>query len=147
MSALLDPRRETEYIAALNAEDHVLIAYCFRRNDFPWVAIWEENRARTDTPWNGKTQARGMEFGSTPFPIVRREAFAAGPLFNTPTFSTVAAGSRKTIQYVAFLACLPEALKEVRNIKLGRDDIIIQGSGENQVVRVPASGLLGAGFV
>lgn len=147
VTALLDPRRETEYIAALNTRYHVLIAYCFRRVDFPWVAIWEENRARNDSPWSGKTQARGLEFGSTPFPIGRIEAFAAGPLFNTPTFSTVAAGSRKTIQYIAFLAHLPEDFENVRDITLSKNEIIIHGIERGQVYHVAASGLGGTGLV
>jgi hypothetical protein len=146
-TALLDPRREIEFVAAFSARYRVLIAYCFRRADFPWVAIWEENCSRNDSPWNGKTQARGLEFGSTPFPVGRREAFAAGPLFDTPTFSTVAARSRKTVQYVAFLAHLPEEFARVRDITLSRNEIMVRGIERNQVHRLRASGLQGTGLV
>jgi hypothetical protein len=141
VGVLLDPRRTWEFIAAVNEEQHLLVAYCFRRQDFPWVAIWEENRARTHNPWRGRTQARGLEFGSTPLPMTRREVFGAGPRFATPTFSTVSAGGRCTVDYVAFLASLPPDFGEVQDIKLAKGAILVQGSGRKPAVRVAAAGL------
>ena len=146
-TALLDPQREIEFIAALNLPHRLLVGYCFRRLDFPWIAIWEENRARTASPWSGRCQSRGLEFGSTPMPVTRREAFARGPLFNTPTFSTVAARGRKTIQYVAFLTEVPPDFGNVRDINLAKNEILVQGSARRQVLRVPALGLPATGLV
>ena len=104
VTVLLDPSRGNGYVAALNAKERLLVGYSFSRKDFPWTAVWEENKARTEVPWKGQTQARGLEFGSTPFPVGRREAFANGPLFDTPHFSVVPARSRRSLNYVAFLA-------------------------------------------
>lgn len=146
-TALLDPGRDIEFVAALNVPHGLLVGYCFRRRDFPWVAIWEENCARTASPWNGRCQSRGLEFGSTPFPVTRREAFALAPLFNAPTFSTVAARGTQTAQYVAFLAQVPPGFGEVRDIELARDEIIVLGSGRKQLVRLPALGLAATGLV
>lgn len=59
------------------AEDvrhQLLIGYCFRREDFPWVAVWEENRAISAVPWQHRTEARGLEFGTTPTPSTREDA-------------------------------------------------------------------------
>jgi hypothetical protein len=140
-TALLDPGRDIEFVAALNVPHGLLIGYCFRRRDFPWVAIWEENCARTESPWSGRCQSRGLEFGSTPFPVTRREAFALAPLFDTPTFSTVAARGSKTVRYVAFLAQVPSGFGEVRDIELAESEILVHGSGRGQLVPVPASGL------
>jgi hypothetical protein len=145
-SLLLDPARDIQYVAALNTRHHILFAYCFRRADYPWVTIWEENCARESAPWNGRTQTRGLEFGSLPLPVTRREAFARGPLFATPTFSTVPARGRLTIPYVAFLAHLPEEFSEVRNISLGKNEILIKGGEPDQVVTLPAVGLVAAGL-
>ena len=44
----------------------------WRRADFPWMGIWEENRSRPASPWNGREITRGMEFGVSPFPETRR---------------------------------------------------------------------------
>lgn len=145
-SVQLDPRREVEFVAALNVAQRLLVGYCFRRRDYPWVAIWEENCARSAPPWNGRCQSRGLEFGSTPMPTGRRDAFARGPLFGTPSFSMVPARSRNTIQYVAFLTQLPPDFGDVRDIRLLRDEILVLNSRRKPVARLHASGLAQAGL-
>jgi hypothetical protein len=145
-SLLLDPARELQFVGALNIRHRLLYAYCFRRADFPWVTIWEENGSRDAAPWNGRTETRGLEFGSAPLPVPRREAFARAPLFATPAFSTVPARGRLTAPYVAFLTRLPEGFNEVRDITLGKNEIQVQGVEPAQVVSVPASGLESLGL-
>ena len=46
-------------------------ATLWRRADFPWMGIWEENHSRTAAPWNGRTLTRGLEFGVSPMPEKR----------------------------------------------------------------------------
>jgi hypothetical protein len=142
----LDPAREVQFVGAINTRHHLLFAYCFRRADYPWVTIWEENCARENAPWNGRAQTRGLEFGSAPLPVTRREAFTRGPIFGAPTFSTVPARGRLTVPYIAFLAHLPEGFGGVRDITVGKNEIRVQGSEPNQVVTLPASGLTAAGL-
>ena len=143
----LDPRREAEFIAAVSTQHGLLLAYCFSRRNFPWVAIWEENRARTDAPWSGRCQARGLEFGSTPLPVGRREAFACGPLFATPHFSIVPARGHVAARYVSLLAQIPDKFGGVRDIRLREGEIQVSGTGNREVLRVRASGLRETGFV
>jgi hypothetical protein len=143
---LLNPRRQGQYITALNLPNRLLLGYCFRTTDFPWVAIWEENEARAAAPWNGRCQTRGLEFGSTPSPVTRREAFAASPLFDTPTFSIVPAKGKTTARYLTFLAQVPEGFGEVRDIQVAKNEILIQGSGRRSSVHLPASGLADKGW-
>jgi hypothetical protein len=145
-SLLADPSRDVQYVGALNTRERLLIAYCFRRADFPWVTIWEENCSREAPPWNGRSETRGLEFGSAPLPVTRREAFARGPLLGTPTFSTAPARGRLTASYIAFLAGLPEGFSEVRDITLGKDEILVHGKEASQVVSVAASGIAAAGL-
>jgi hypothetical protein len=140
-SVLLNPRREMQYIAALNLPHRLLVGYCFRRSDFPWAAIWEENQSRAVAPWNGRCQTRGLEFGSTPFPVPRREAFAVSPLFETPTFSIVPAKGKLTARYISFLAHVSEDFVVVRDIQLGKNEILIKGDGRRSALRLPATGL------
>ncbi|MGH9407194.1 MAG: hypothetical protein ACRD3D_15345 [Terriglobia bacterium] len=137
-TALMDPRREVQFIAAINHRLRLVIGYCFSRNDFPWTAIWEENRARGAAPWRKRTRARGLEFGSTPFPVGRREAFANGPLFGAPHFSLVSARGRKTVRYLAFLASVPSGFGEIADVRVDGDKIRIRGSGGE--ITVAASG-------
>jgi hypothetical protein len=146
VSVLLNPRRQGQYVAALNEPHHLLVGYCFRRSDFPWVAIWEENQARTSAPWNGRAQTRGLEFGSNPFPVTRREAFAVSPLFDTPTFSIVPAKGKTTVNYLSFLAQVPEDFGAVRDIQVAKNEIVVQGSGRRSSVHLPATGLTDNGW-
>jgi hypothetical protein len=143
-TVLLDPGRDDGYAGALNAKEGLLIGYLFSRKNFPWAAVWEENKARTEVPWKGQTQARGLEFGSTPFPVGRREAFANGPLFDTPHFSVVPARGRSVANYVAFLAEAPVGLREVEDVRCACGEILVSGRGSGNSssdVRVAAAGV------
>ncbi len=145
-SALLDPRREIGFVAATNIRERLLIGYCFSRRDFPWVAVWEENRAIAAPPWKGKCQARGLEFGASPVPVSRREAFGLGPIFNVPTLACLPARGQKTIRYLAFLTQLPQNFGELRDIQLSANEIQLVGSRSKDVHRVPASGAIQTGL-
>ena len=96
-AALLNSERDIAFVAALNSRLGLILGYCFPRKAYPWVAIWEENCARQNSPWNGTTRARGVEFGTTPMPVGKRETFAAGSLFGTPTFQWIPARGKQQL--------------------------------------------------
>lgn len=125
----------------MNRKANLLFRYCFRRSDFPWVVIWEENRTRSYPPWNSRCQARGLEFGSTPFPLLRREAFAQGPLFGTPHFSMVPARGSRTVQYVSFLSVVPADFGDLTELRLTGNEILVGDRKGRDRVRIRASGL------
>jgi len=139
-SVLLDPKRELGYIAGVNPRECLLIGYCFNRREFPWVAVWEENCAIKAPPWSQRTQARGLEFSTNPIPLPRREAFALGNLFGTPTLSYVPARGRKTVNYLAFLAQVPSDFEKLSDIQLADSEIRLFGP-RGKSVAVSASGL------
>jgi hypothetical protein len=66
----------------------------WRRADFPWLGIWEENHSRLAPPWNGRALTCGLEFGVSPFPESRRQMIERGRLFDTPTFRWIPARTR-----------------------------------------------------
>jgi hypothetical protein len=137
-AALLNPERDTAYVAALNFRLGVMLGYCFPRKMFPWVAIWEENCARPNSPWNGKTQARGIEFGTTPMPVGKREAFATGSLFGVPTFQCVPASGRLQVNYAIFLAPVNRGWREILDVECGQRAITVIGTNSDRL-RLPAS--------
>ena len=100
---LLDPSREQAFFAAYNQDLGVLFGYAWRRADFPWLGIWEENRAREHPPWNGRTITRGMEFGVSPMPETRRQMIDRGTMFDTPCYRWIPARGRVTVEYYAFI--------------------------------------------
>jgi hypothetical protein len=138
---LLDPARNISFIAALNWKIGIVAGYCFQREDFPWVAIWEENLARSYAPWNGVTQARGMEFGTTPMPIGKEAIFRAGNLFSTPGWTCVPAHGKKSVSYASFLAVVPKGWRTIRGVSLAKDSLLLLGANRNDVVKLDASGI------
>jgi hypothetical protein len=143
VGVLLDPQVEWGFVAAVNKREGLLIAYCFRRADFPWVALWEENKAIDAVPWKGETVALGLEFGTTPLPVSRRENFTrGGPLFGVPTVACIPARQKKTVHYAALLARVPAHFGRVRSIVPQGKEVVITGDAVSAPIRIPASCLL-----
>ncbi|MEW5979630.1 MAG: hypothetical protein AB1898_27850 [Acidobacteriota bacterium] len=139
----LDPKRDLGYVAAINNRHRLMIGYCFRRRDYPWVAVWEENRAINSAPWRRRTQARGLEFGTTALPLPRSEAFAMGNLFGEPTYTHVPARGKKTIRYVGFLCRVPPDFENLKDLRAEKREILLFSTKGSQPVRLSASGLPG----
>lgn len=101
---LMDPTSETAFFAAWSPAYKLGIAYEWRRADFPWLGIWEENMSRTSAPWNGKSITRGMEFGASPFPESRRAMIDRGHLFGVPGYRWIPAKQKVVARYSAVVA-------------------------------------------
>ena len=141
VAILLDKKTNIGFVAAINRKLGLLIAYCFKRSDFPWVAIWEENLGIAAAPWKQRTQARGLEFSTTPLPLLRREAFISyGQLFGEPTLTCVPAMGAKTVHYVSLLTRVPEGFANIRDIKVASNQIMIHGDSGASIA-VQASGI------
>jgi hypothetical protein len=143
---LLDLRSPLGFVAAFNLQHRLLIAYVFNRSDFPWVAVWEENRAIEGPPWRKRTQTRGLEFGTTALPVPREEAYDIGALYGVPTFASVPARGRKTVRYLAFLAQVPSELTDIRTIEIDANGIVVRGKSKGVSVHIHATGLSNFGF-
>jgi len=110
---LMDPVRDTVFFVAFSPDAGLAFGYVWRRADFPWMGIWEENASRLQPPWNGATLTRGMEFGVSPFPETRREMIERGRLFDVPTFRWIPAATRVTVEYAIVMRpadVVPETL-------------------------------------
>jgi hypothetical protein len=110
---LLDPARDTAFFVAWSPRSRLALAYVWRRADFPWLGVWEENYSRTGAPWNGRTLTRGMEFGASPMPETRRQMIERGSLFGVPAFRWIPARTRVEVSYRAMVS-RAEAADEVR---------------------------------
>jgi hypothetical protein len=138
-SVLIDPRRDWGYVCALNAKHRLLIGYCFRRENFPWVTVWEENRAIGAVPWKKRTETRGLEFGTTPIPSTRRDSLRRGNLYDTETFACVPTRGRRIVEYLAFLSQVPAEVRRISDVRYTGKEILISGDAREIVARVPAS--------
>lgn len=100
---LVNPEREDGFFVAMSPEG-LAFAYIWKRTDFPWLGIWEENHARQSPPWNGKALTRGMEFGASPMPESRRQMIERGTLFGVPAYKWLPARGTLTANYQAVIA-------------------------------------------
>jgi len=113
---LMDPSRERAFFFAWSPKTKVLVGYIWKRADFPWVGIWEENQGRTTPPWNGETVTRGIEFGASPMPESRRQMIGRGRLFGEPGYRWFPAQTAVTVEYSAFVTtaeAIPETEEEL----------------------------------
>ena len=111
---LTDPGRQEAFFLAFSPDARLAFGYVWRRKDFPWLGIWEENLSREQAPWNSSTITRGMEFGVSPFPETRQAMVERGRLFETPGFRWIPAGSRVSVEYFCVSAvkeAIPETLE------------------------------------
>lgn len=97
---LMDPSLDEVQWTAANLG--VTFGYKWRRAEFPWCGLWEENHSRQSPPWNGETMTRGMEFGVSPQPETRRAMITRGQQFGVPAYRWLPAGGKLTASYAAF---------------------------------------------
>ena len=110
---LMDPAREQAYFCAWSPTSKILFGYVWRRQDFPWLARWEENHLRTAPPWNGQGLACGMEFGVSPMVESRTQMVARGTMFGAPCYRWIPARTRLEVRYCAFITIagsIPESV-------------------------------------
>lgn len=100
---LMDPFREQAYFAAWSPASKVVIGYQWKRTDFPWLGIWEENYSRESAPWDGRTLTRGMEFGASPIPESRKKMIERNSMFGVPCYRWIPAKSKVSVEYKAFV--------------------------------------------
>ena len=87
--------------------------YVWRRADFPWLGIWEENLSRVHAPGT-QTLTRGMEFGVSPFPETRTAMIERGRLFDTLGSDGFQPRAQVSVEYFCVSAvtdAIPETLE------------------------------------
>jgi hypothetical protein len=142
-TTLLAEDRDSQlaFVAVLNWRLGLLAGYCFRRTDFPWVANWEENRARTDAPWRGKVQARGLEFGSSPMPLGLSDAILNGPLFGVPAVRRLPAQCAQTVSYAVFVTAVPRTWRTISGIEMRQKSLSVTSPDPQGRIELMAAGL------
>ena len=129
-TTLLDPGRELEWVTAINAKKGLLIGYLLRRADYPWLQYWGHYPA-------SEKMARGMEFGTQPYDVPRREAIGTGKMFDTPTYRWLAAKGKIQTRFLVFYTRIPEGFGRVDAVTLENGEIVISDHGAGKEVRLP----------
>ena len=131
-TTLLDPNRQLEWATALNPRKRLLLGYIFRRAEYPWLQYWG------NYPPNQKF-ARGMEFGTQPFDVSRRDALSTGAMFGTPTYRWLPAKSKITTRFVVFYTRVPEGLQRVDDVRIENHEIVVEDRLSHKQVRLAAT--------
>jgi len=142
-AALVNVTATVAYYVALNPHAGLALVYCFRREEFPWIAMWEENSARSSAPWNGNTRVRGMEFGTTPMPLGREGIHAMGRLFGSPVSRRVSAEAKVYTRYAICAIRLPDGLPTVDAIAISEGSVSLTDRKGTDCVVIGADGILG----
>ncbi len=139
----LDPQRKIECLLAVNWKMRLGVGYLFRQQDFPWMAVWEENCARPNAPWNSATQARGMEFGTTPLPVGGDERSRGVRLFDEPCSCVIPANGKRMARYAIFLFEVPDGISSINSAAASEDAIVLYGASDRSEFFLPARGCEG----
>jgi hypothetical protein len=115
---LMDRSADTASFVAFSPAVRLAFGYLWRRSDFPWMGIWEENASRTGPPWSGRTLARGLEFGVSPFAETRRAMVDRGRLFDTPTYRWLPARASLEATY----RIVVEHVASIHDVSMSRRD-------------------------
>jgi len=117
VASLLSPAERSHGYFAIHNRRHRLVAgYSFHRPRFPWIALWEENRARSYAPWNGTTRVRGIEFGTSPMPLGLEQARKMRVLYDTPVVTAIPTRSQLNTCYEIFVSHVPPDWKGVSDV-------------------------------
>lgn len=114
---LMDPKRTDAWFSAVNPKQGLMLAYVWKRADYPWIGNWEQSYGRKESPWDGKSLTRGMEFTNTPFPVSLREAVDMGEFQGEKTFRWLTAKGKYEVEYDIILEPIPSDCKGVADIR------------------------------
>jgi hypothetical protein len=131
-TTVLDPSRKLEWVTLLNFSKGLIYGYVFRRADYPWIQYWGYYPAVTQV-------VRGMEFGTQPYDVPRREAITMGSMFETPSYRWLPAKSKIESHFLLFYARIPGGFRKVDDVRLENGRIVIEDRGAQKQVTLAAS--------
>jgi len=126
----VDPSRTLGFVSAINKEQRMLLGYVFRREEYPWIQEW------LNYPPNGAL-SRGLEFGTQPYDLPRRQTVTTGTMFGVPTYRWLPAKSKIGSRFLFFWTRIPNNMNNVDDIRLENGRLIVTGGGQR--LELPAS--------
>lgn len=115
----LDPSRKFVYVTALHPGKRLLLGYVFKREQSPWLQTWEYYPATNQL-------ARGLEFGTQPFDLPRREVISTGSMFGVPTYRWLPAKSKIETDFLIFYTHTPSGFSKVDDVTLERGELRVE---------------------
>lgn len=129
---IFDPARRLGFVTAINLEKRLLLGYLVRREEYPWLQEW------MNYPSN-LALSRGLEFGTQPFDVSRRQTVEMGKMFDTPAFRWLPAKSKIGTRFLMFYTRVPAGFTQVDDVRQEGGQLIITDKKSGQTVRLAAS--------
>ncbi len=128
-SFLVEPSREWGFFTAFHPAFALLFGYVFRRTDFPWFNVWENNDANMQT--------RGMEFSNTPQHGTMKTLISSANVWGVPAYEWLDAHSTVTKKFIAFLHRIASDFRGAADIRVLEDRLEVFERGSTRIVQVP----------
>jgi hypothetical protein len=119
----VDPTRAHGFVTAINTEQRLLLGYLFRREEYPWLQEW------LNYPPNGAL-SRGLEFGTQPYDVPRRQAVTMGSMFGVPAYRWLPAKSKIGSRFLFFWTRVPAGMNKVDDVRLEGGKLVVTGGGQ-----------------
>ena len=132
-TSLMDPSRRLAYVTALQPDRQALLGYVFKREEYPWIQIWDSY------PGGGRRAYRGMEFAVQPFDLPRRDVIQTNSMFETPTYRWLPAKSKITSSFVMFYTRTPEGFSQIDDVVVENGTITIYDRAHDKRIALKAS--------
>jgi hypothetical protein len=101
-SFLVEPAQEFGRFAASHPGHGLEVEYVFRREEFPWLNVWENHDERLLT--------RGMEFSNTPVHGTMKRLMQTPAIRETPVYDWIDAKSKLVKRFKATIKRMPKSL-------------------------------------
>ncbi len=125
--------RENAFVTVHNRRHQLVAGYCFNPKLFPWIVLWEENRARGYSPWNKRTRVRGVEFGTSPMPLGLAHAREMRRLFDAPVLCSIPASACLQAQYDLFLHPVPPQWSQIKDVRRTEHTLVVRGDSDEEI--------------
>ena len=129
----VDPAQRLAWVTALNLDKRLLLGYVWRREEFPWIQKWMNYPPDERTAW-------GLEFGTQPFDVPRRETVDLGKMFDVPAFRWLPAKSKIGARYLMFYTRVPEGFERVDELTYAEEKIALIDKKSGKQVDLSAAG-------
>jgi hypothetical protein len=132
-AGLMNPSRRLAFVTSFHPGKRALIGYVFRREEYPWIQIWDSYMGGT------RRSSRGMEFATEPFDLPRRDVIQTNSMFETPTYRWLPAKSKIGSSFLLFYTRTPDGFTRVDDVVLDDGKLTIEDRAAGKRIVLNAS--------
>ncbi len=132
-ASLMNPDRRLVFVTAFHPDKKALLGYIFRREEYPWLQIWDSY------PGSDRKSYRGMEFATQPFDLPRREVIQSHAMFDTLTYRWLPAKSKIGSSFLMFYTRTVDGFTRVDDVTFEGGKITIEDRAAKKTIVLKAA--------